>query len=1094
MNDQFFLFDATGVPLVTGIHEPWLVALSVSVAIAAAILALQLAGPTRQLAGVMRPLGRAAGVCAFAGGVWAMHFIGMLAFDLCSPVSYAPGLTLLSLLPALFAAAIALSLLDRASPSPARIALAGALVGAGIGGMHYTGMAAMRMAPVLRYDPLWFAASIGVAVVLGWLALWIRYGLGRRFRASVALAGSGVVMGLAISGMHYTAMAAARFVGQPATEQVAGGQPSATLALAIGLVSALVCALTGAAHAIIGYRQLNARLKQSQLRLQTQFDHAVDGILTLDRHGTVLALNPAAVRLFGRAAEQVQGHSLHALLPVSAGPEAQQIYDYIEAGARGSPGLTLELAAQRPDASRVPIRLALARVEASGETLFVCFASDLSDHWALHEAQRAQERAEAATRAKSAFVATVSHEIRTPMNAILGMADLCLATRLDARQKNYVEKIKFAADGLLHVINDILDFSKIEAGKLEMDSVIFTLDSVFDQLAGVVGLRAEGQGVELSFDFEQQNQLYRGDPLRLGQVLSNLVTNAIKFSDAGDVVVSVRSLARDADQAELQFSVRDQGIGMSADQLAGLFQAFSQADASTTRRYGGTGLGLVISRRIVELMGGRIWADSEPGAGSTFHFTVRLGCAGTDRREGIARLAKKLAEHAERPVMLVDDNPLALNLIGRAIAKVGLIVHSAASAQEALTLMQRPGLPDYLACFVDWRMPEVNGLQAIRMLRAEFRKRGRKPPPMILVTAFSHTEELRDIGDEIDGLLAKPVNLRHLYVELGRALGIFEDHPDEERRSLSMTDWSCFRALDVLVVDDVALNQEVICELLAGVGIAARLASNGVEALEQVARKRPDVILMDCNMPVMDGYEATRQLRRRPGCRDLPIIALTANSMTEDQARCIAAGMNEHVSKPLRLDELHQCLRACLPAVMARCADSAAPLEHGAPPQPEETSAPAAATAVSPAPAVPLAAVAVATATLPPEQPELAGISMSAALSNVGGNAAMLRRLLLRFNETHGRDFPARFAAALDAEDWESAIRHAHSLKGVAATLGAYALSQSAAKLETTARARDLAACRSGAEQVGTELAAVVQGILGWAQSGSTPDLEQPPA
>ena len=660
--------------------------------------------------------------------------------------------------------------------------------------------------------------------------------------------------------------------------------------------------------------------------------------------------------------------------------------------------------------------------------------------------------AEAATRAKSEFLANMSHEIRTPMNAIMGMADLCLGTSLDGKQRNYVGKIKSAADSLLLIINDILDISKIEAGKLQMERVPFVIESVFDQLSSVVALRAASLGIELAYDIDDDSRLLLGDPLRLGQVLTNLVTNALKFSDGGQVVVRVETVSKTATRIELHCAVSDEGIGMTAEQMSRLFKPFTQADASTTRRYGGTGLGLAISHRLVEMMGGRIWVESEPGKGSTFHFTASFDIAGSDRRSGIARFAAQLAKHADRPVLVVDDSPIFRHLLEHMIGQLGLLVETASSGSEALARATADAAPNFLICLVDWRMPDLDGVETIRRLRTAFAARCRAAPPMLLVTAYSHRGELREIDCQIDGMLAKPVSARQLYAQLARSLGIVSDLSlVGERRKGNTPQWSRFRHLDILLVEDVEVNREVIGELLVGVGLPPRMASNGAEALEEVARRTPDVILMDCQMPVMDGFAATRALRENPVHRHLPIIALTANAMVEDRERCLAAGMNAHVAKPVRMELLYQRLCECLPEYGETSGNQLAD------PDPEAGAA----------------------------LPTFPGIDTALGLAQVGGQTATLLRVLKRFRDNQGKHFAPQFYTALAAGDREGAQRLAHSLKGIANTLGAVQLGEAAAALEVAVGTQDTAA-------VEDYLATVIQclGVV----SGGLASIDQPAA
>ncbi|WP_310389704.1 response regulator [Roseateles sp.] len=680
-----------------------------------------------------------------------------------------------------------------------------------------------------------------------------------------------------------------------------------------------------------------------------------------------------------------------------------------------------------PDGSVHHIRgSALIMCDEAGRALRLVGVNwDTTEHHRIEaELREAKLVAEAASKAKSEFLANMSHEIRTPMNAILGMLTLLRKTALSERQADYAGKTEHAARALLGLLNEILDFSKVEAGKMTLDPQIMRVDHLLRDLSVILSANVGAKELELVFDIDPAlpRELV-ADAMRLQQVLINLSGNAIKFTEQGEVVLAIKVLQRKQDSVRLHFAVSDTGIGIAPQNQQRIFSGFTQAEASTTRRFGGTGLGLAISQRLVTLMGGELALHSEEGRGSCFEFSLTLALADT----GAAATALALPASAGARGLIVDDNATAREVLARMCGAQGWTMDLAASGEQAIACLQAQAgtaAGPYQALFIDWQMPGLDGWQTIRRIRT-LGLAG--TAPVIAMMTAQGREQLAQCSEAdqamLDGYLVKPVTASMLFDVVADAVANAGLHPSLRRAKREQTvpaaEQQRLVGMRLLLVEDNLNNQQIASELLRGEGASVQIAADGQQAVSALAADPQafDVVLMDLQMPVMDGYAATQHLRVVLGLTALPIVAMTANAMSSDRDACLAAGMNDHVGKPFDLDELVRVLRQHGGRASLDGAGAAATQRGGT-----VTSAWSQAAAG-------------------------AGVDLAAALQRMGGKPAVYARMLRNFTADLGA-MQAQLRLHLAQADTRSALRLIHTLKGVAATLGAVHLADQASQAE----------------------------------------------
>ena len=762
--------------------------------------------------------------------------------------------------------------------------------------------------------------------------------------------------------------------------------------------------------------------KQNQILLQEKnfarsiIDHSVSTIIVVDAHRNIKEFNRAAERLYGYSALEVIGQ------PVSMiyGDEAQHAQVGEQMRTKGF--FSGEVISHKKNGTPFPVYISAAMLYDNAGNIIgnVGSSRDLTEEKQAEQDRRAKEEAQMANQAKSIFLANMSHEIRTPMNAIIGLTDLALKQKLSPKLEDYLTKVQSASRSLLRILNDILDFSKIEAGKMVLNPEPFNLQDLFEHLSDLFRQQLSNKDIELNLAIAaQEDGTLVGDVLRLEQVLINLLSNAIKFTQEGEIEVRSLPLDKEGDQICIQFSVRDTGIGIPADKITQFFQPFTQADGSHTRKYGGTGLGLAISKQIVEMMGGKIWVDSVLGEGSTFFFTITF----QHQPSIVPRWPLPPADLCGIKILVVDDNAVAREIFTDILHALSFDPVMAQCGKEALaqcTAADQAGTP-YPLVLMDWKLPGLNGIEISKRIK----EMGNKTKIILLTPVGNDAikSEAQSIG--IDAFLVKPINRSCLFDTIMEVLG--QDVPKRDKRKWEEADDTAvlekIGGARILLVEDNRINQQVAREILEGVGVVVDIAENGLEAVHCVGQFLYDAVLMDVQMPEMDGYQATHRIRLDARFKELPIIAMTAHALASDREKCLSVGMNDHVTKPIEPQKLFATLMQWVQLA-----------EKGTSPHPHL-----------------LKSAGQNDSELEILPDALPGINVASGLRRLRGNRTLFKSLLMEFL----RDFSSisdRIRHSLTGKrqnDRETAGHLVHSIKGMAGNISAENLHLAAAALET---------------------------------------------
>ena len=897
----------------TSTYNYWMVALSLAIAICASYTALDLAGrASAATVGRSRLTWLVGGAVSMGLGIWAMHYIGMLAFKLPVPINYHITTVVVSLAAAVLASAVALFVATRSTWSWGGSVAASIVMGVGIASMHYIGMAAMRVQAMMQWNYAIVTLSVVIAIVVSLVAMWLAFRFRGEMRAMAPLKiASACVMGIAVVAMHYTGMAAATFLPTVTAPDLTGAVAVSSLGVS-GIVLVTLFVLLFSSITSLFDRRIAAqssKLQATEERYRRFFERSLSGVYQATLDGRLLDCNDAFARILGYASREV-------CLTVPLSSHYDHPGDRTEFVTRLTHEKTLpDFETQLKGRDGQPIWIietaTLLPGENGGPNIVEGTILDITRRKEAEAALRAAKlAAEEANRSKSEFLANMSHEIRTPMNGIVGMTELALGTELTPEQREYLETVRSSADALLAIINDILDFSKIEARKLDIDVIDFDPRYTIEDILRALAPRAHAKGLELACEIGQSvPPALAGDPTRLRQILVNLIGNAVKFTETGEVVVHVEAGPPAGDRVLVTFAVSDTGIGIPPEKLGMIFDPFTQADASTTRRFGGTGLGLTISARLAELMGGGIRVESTPDQGTRFHVTLPF-----ERRAALATPAQRaeLKDLEGMAVLVVDDNATNRRILEDILLGWGMrptLVDGGIAALEALERARLASTAFPLA-LVDFQMPDVDGLG----LAERINRRPELGTTMIMMLSSvgqrGDASKLRELG--VASYLTKPVR-QSVLLDAMLAVLAGRDRPTPRQSIVTRhTVGEAHRPLRVLVAEDNAVNTMLVTVLLKKRGHTTVAVGNGRAAVAAVSDTIFDIVLMDVQMPEMDGLEATTAIRNseRGTSRRVPIVALTAHAMKGDREACMAAGADGYLSKPIDANELYALIES----------------------------------------------------------------------------------------------------------------------------------------------------------------------------------------